>query len=330
MSEDQLGQCTFPCVEVCSRAKCPHKELPPKKSFPTGAVLASGFAATMAVLSSPAKVIRPPTPTPIPPRIDPNFPQPAGINSTANSLAEYLNLCLTEGWQSLIPFSSLEDIFLYFFPEFDYTIPENILEDNPLLFLYHLLKASESCDLDFFLELSNSEKIDVWARLSADTGGLVNSQNDYAYQVLSRLVGFGGTQLPTMKPNATRYVFPYFLEEFSDLIMANPEELVFLMGDTIPVMAQPRTDSDVLVHASSAYIPAFNHQAYQDFTQAQRAAMQASSGWVPVILANGTAGYVSSQYAYPSHDSRLIVTRTGEVWAYEFVNVVRHHDQLPQ
>ena len=329
MSEDKLGQCTFPCIEVCSRAKCPHKKPPPKKSFPTGVVLASGFAVTMTALSSPAKVIRPPA-TPPPPTAAPHFSQPTSLNPKANSLAEYLNLCLTEGWQSLIPFSSLEDIFLYFFPEFDYTVPENIQDDNPLLFLYHLLRASESCDLAFFLELSNSEKIDIWARLSADTGGLVNSQNDYAYQALHRLVSFGGTQLPTMKPNAARYVFPYFLEEFSDLIMATPEELVFLMGEKIPVMAQPRADSDVLAHVSSAYIPSFNDQAYQNFTPTQKAAMQTFSGWVPVIFANGIAGYVSSQYAYPSHAPRLIVIHTDEGWAYEFVDVVRHHNPVRQ
>lgn len=319
MSEEELGQCTFPCTDVCSRKGCPYKKEKPPPPFPYGFVLASGLAVTATATS-----LYPSTPPqPLPPSPAPIVSAPTGVNSASNSLAEYLNICITEGWKSLLPISSLEDIFLYIFPELDYEIPDNIQEENPLIFLYYFQEASKNCDIAFFLEISNPDKIDIFNDLMPETGGLIQSQPDYASQVVTRLLSFSGSQLLTANASTQRYIFPYFLKEFSMVIGEESGEIVFIKGNDIAVMQEPVAGSLAMAYVNEGSILRFNDAAFQAFTQTQKSAMKVFSGWVPIILPDGNAGYVSSQYAYPSHDARLIVTHTSDGWKYEFIDTVR-------
>jgi len=323
MPEEDLGQCTFPYIDVCSRKDCPYKEKTPKKpSIPHGPLLASSLAASVL---APSILPQPPAPPAMSP---PPISRPTAIAPKSNSLAEYLNICLTEGWKSLLPISEPQDIFFYIFPELDYRkyeIPRYIQEENPVVFMYYFMKASEDCDISFFLELSDpdSGRINAYNEAFEESGGLIAIQPDYNAQIARRLANFGYAELPSASPSTQRYIFPRFLKEFSSTIEEESGEVVFLKGDNIAVMQTPSGESVVVGYTNHTNVLRFNDAAFEAFTQAQKAAMKISSGWVPVILLTGEVGYISSQFAYPSNDVRLILKETNGDWSYELVDDLR-------
>lgn len=330
MPEENLGQCTFPHIDVCLRKDCPYKKpaassegaSSEKAPIPYGPLLASGLAAGVL---APSMLPQPPAP-PVAP--SPIVSKPTAVTSRSNSLTEYLDICLTEGWKTLLPFSEPQDIFFYIFPELDYSdyeIPRYVQEENPFVFMYYFIEASKGCDISFFLELSdpNSGRINAFNEAFEETGGLIAIQPDYNAQVASRLANFGYAELPSARPSTQKYIFPRFLKEFSSTIEEESGEVVFLKGDDIAVMQTPSDESVIISYVDHSTVLRFNDAAFATFTQAQKAAMKLSSGWVPVILLTGEVGYVSSEFAYPSNDVRLILRETNGDWSYELIDDLR-------
>lgn len=337
MPEEDLGQCTFPCIKVCTRKGCPHKEKPPPPPSPYAFLAVTGFAATMTVVSSSPGGLSPtvsrvaPRPQPSPPVVRgvstgtrrvpsvPNTSSAGRSTTSSNPLAEYLDICMREGWKTLLPISNVEDAILYLFPQLDNSIPRDPADETFIEFIYYFHEAVKGCDFAYFIERTHPERDEILRGAAAETGGIVAEQPDYAFLIIDRLIRFGGSELPSSTAAIERVIFPSFLEDYKEIIITNRDEIVFVRGISVPVRLSPDPNSmSIDVIENYAFLK-FNQQVFQAYTERQKAAMKTNDGWVPVILATGEPGYISSQYAYPSNGPRLVVQgNNNNNWNYEF------------
>ena len=337
MHEEDLGQCTFPCIEVCTRKGCPHKKKPPPPPPPPYAFIAvTGLAATMAVVSSSPGGLSPtasrisPGPQPPQPAVRslstgtgrvpsvPNTSPAVRSTTSSNPLSEYLDICMREGWKTLLPISSVEDAIRYLLPQLDTSVPRDPADETFLEFIYYFHEAVKGCDFAYFLERTHPERNEILREATVETGGIVTEQPDYAFLMIDRLIRFGGSEFPSSNPDMKRVVFPSFLQDYKQIILDNQDEVVFVWGVNVPVKRLPDPNSMPIDVIENYAFLKFNQRAFQAYTERQKATMNTNNGWVPVILATGESGYISSRYAYPSNGPRLVVKGNNNNWKYEF------------
>ncbi len=112
------------------------------------------------------------------------------------------------------------------------------------------------------------------------------------------------------QPNTTqRWACPHVFQSS----VGDPFSDVHIIGDGVNVRLEPRTIAPVVGVVSNEVVK-IDQYVVGAYSDAQRAAMETFDGWVPVILASGQRGFVSSRFAYKPTGYRAIFQRQGDRW----------------
>ncbi|GAB4540787.1 MAG: hypothetical protein Tsb0014_32280 [Pleurocapsa sp.] len=93
----------------------------------------------------------------------------------------------------------------------------------------------------------------------------------------------------------------------------SPWEQVFIVGKQVNVRSQPKLESSIVQRVSEEVVR-FDDEGLSQLSTRQQETMSTIYSWIPVILANGQHGYVSSRYAYQLSDYRVLFAKLDGKW----------------
>lgn len=107
--------------------------------------------------------------------------------------------------------------------------------------------------------------------------------------------------------------YTYGLEGYDVTPSGAYQDPVYVVATNVNVRSQPSAESAIVGQASREVL-AFESSLTDGWTDDQWQAIETLEGWIPVRLPNGTAGFVSSRYAYTSYSYRAFFTDAYGDW----------------
>lgn len=88
---------------------------------------------------------------------------------------------------------------------------------------------------------------------------------------------------------------------------------VLISGDQVNIRQGPSLDSEVITSVSFQTV-VLNQGAIAVLSDAERGALVTASGWCPILLQDGQAGYVSSQFCRPITQAHALLRNVDGQW----------------
>ncbi|MGJ3250220.1 MAG: hypothetical protein ACFE0J_03655 [Elainellaceae cyanobacterium] len=115
-------------------------------------------------------------------------------------------------------------------------------------------------------------------------------------------------------PNITKAFYQQYPPPDDAQGISSDMSQVIVVGDRVPVYAEPGSES-LVVGLLSDEVVTFNQSVWEQMPDEMKLQHATSlDGWTPIILPNGTEGYVSNRNAYRPLDARLVFGKVNGQW----------------
>ncbi|MGJ3246372.1 MAG: hypothetical protein ACFE0I_09895 [Elainellaceae cyanobacterium] len=225
------------------------------------------------------------------------------------------------------PSESLSD--LTDFPHQYIDLTDNVEPESEFnRFRRSLRDAIGDRDADFVARRIPTDGISIgFSRpIAADELGL-SDPDAFFWQILYKSVSQGcdrttEAEYPSVNSDSELWVCPNITKAFyqqyppPDGAQGISYEMsqVIVVGDRVTVYAEPDSES-IVVGLLSDEVVTFNQSVWEQMPDEMKLHYATSlDGWTPIILPNGTQGYISNRNAYRPLDARLVFGKVNGQW----------------